>query len=76
MDLKRVALGLHRGSRAMAERFLKEALTRKAEIDTKDVPPYINNLLSQLEVKKLDDKFAEDALMYSTLFQNFATKTL
>lgn len=75
MDLNRVAIGLHRGSKAMAKRFLKEVLARKSEIDIKSVPPYIRTILSNLDTtKKLDDKFADDALMYSTLFQNYALK--
>lgn len=66
-DLKRVALGLHRGSNAMAQRFLEEALKRKKEVDMKNVAPYIKKLLNNLD-KKID---ADDALMYSTLIQNY-----
>lgn len=66
-DLKRVALGLHRGSNTMAERFLVEALKRRDELDTDEIAPYINNLLNNLN-KKID---ADDALMYSTLIQNY-----
>jgi len=75
MDLDRVAVGLHRGSYKMAERFTEEALKRKREIDLTAVKPYIKNLLEKMEVDlKSEDKGkkAEDALMYSTLFQNAA----
>lgn len=66
-DLKRVALGLHRGSNTMAQRFLDEALKRKKEIKIKDVAPYIKNLLN-----KIDETInAEEALMFSTLIQNY-----
>ncbi len=75
MDLDRVSIALHRNSYAVAERFTKEALARKQEIDTKTMKPYIGKLLKRLEqaLRSEDkDKKAEDALMYSTLFQNAA----
>lgn len=73
MDLKRVAIGYHRGSTQMADRFLEEALQRKNEVDTNDIKPYIKKLLDNLDgfrFEKDKGKLAEDALMYSTLFQN------
>lgn len=72
MDLKRVALAYHRGSMIVAERFHEEALERKKEIDTKELKPYLQKLLNSIEKIKDEkqDKAAEDALMYSTLFQN------
>lgn len=66
-DLKRVAVGLHRGSNAMAHRFLEEALRRKGEVEMTKVDPYIKNLLNNLSEKIS----ADDALMYSTLIQNY-----
>ena len=77
LDLRRVALGYHRHSKEMAERFFDEALKRKEEIDKSQVKPYINNLLLKLESLKLekrDEDKAENALMYSTLFQNAAVQ--
>lgn len=79
MDLKRVALGYHRGSITMANRFLQEALKRKNEIDPATVKPYVAKLLIKLDdlVKEKDAvRIAEDALMYSTLFQNASFHTL
>ncbi len=75
MDLKRAALGYFRGSNLMAERFLEEALKRKNEIDIDELKPYLVKYLNKIEnVKKENsDKAAEDALLYSTLFQNAAT---
>ncbi len=72
MDLKRVALGYHRGSDAMAERFFEEALLRRNELDLETVRPYLVKILQNLEnIKKQNkEKSAEDALLYSTLFQN------
>jgi hypothetical protein len=72
MDLKRVALGLHRGSNLMAERFFKEALKRRDEVDLKTVKPYLVKLLKELEniKKETNARKAEDALLYSTIFQN------
>ncbi|HKC14945.1 MAG TPA: hypothetical protein VKC89_03240 [Patescibacteria group bacterium] len=66
LDLKRAALGLNRGSNQMANRFFEEALKRRDEIDSKTVKPYIARFLKNLE--KIKDK--EDALLYSTIFQN------
>lgn len=77
MDLKRVALGLHRNSDLMAKRFSTEAIKRSKEVDMKNIKPYIQKLLKGLEPllsNKDKQKVAEDALMYSTLLQNSVTK--
>jgi hypothetical protein len=76
MDLKRVALGLQRGSFGMAKRFKVEALQREAELDTGPVSPYLRLLLdkSKAVLESDDERVAEDALMYSVLFQNLAQK--
>ncbi len=66
-DLKRVALGLHRGSNVMAKRFLDESLKRRDEVEMHLVSPYIQRILSYLD-SNID---AEKALMYSTLIQNY-----
>lgn len=79
MDLKRVALGYHRGSNTMALRFASEALNRKKEIDSTLVKPYIKRLLQSLEdeLNHTDKKrVAENSLMISTLFQNYCTSYL
>lgn len=71
MDLKRVALGYHRGSYQMAERFLEEALKRKKEVDDKNLKPYLRKSLSQIKnLKEKNERTPEDALMYSTIFLN------
>ena len=67
-DLKRVALGLHRGSNNMAEKFLTEALKRKSEVEITKVSPYIKNILVRLN-RNIDP---DNALMFSTLIQNYA----
>ncbi len=75
-DLKRVALGLHRGSFTMADRFSKEALKRRQELKMDELKPYMKTLLNKLDaslVGKQNEKKAEDALMYSTLIQNYTT---
>lgn len=77
MDLKRVALGYYRGSEKMAVRFSQEARTRKKELENADIKPYLQKLLYKLEnmfEEKDHKKLAEDALMYSVLFQNAAVK--
>lgn len=78
MDLNRVALGLHRDSKIMAERFFQEAVERKSEVDLNSVPLYIRKILVNLERQRgsLDKQFAEDALMYSILLENFTLKRL
>ena len=69
-DLKRVAMGKHRGSNSMADRFLEEALKRKQELEMGNVAPYVKKLL-----KRIDREInSEDALMYSILIQNYAQK--
>ena len=71
-DLKRVAIGKQRGSNIMADRFLQEALKRKNEVEMKTVATYIKKLLNNLN----RDTSAEDALMYSTLIQNYAQQKI
>ena len=76
MDLERVAMGYQRGSIKMAEKFLEEALRRKEELDHLEVKPYVKNLLEKfIKIKSENEitKKAEDALMYSILFQNAST---
>lgn len=79
MDLKRVALGLHRGSLTMADRFTKEAKIRIQETQTDLLAPYMKNILKNLDQVLLDtdnDRKAENALMYSTLIQNYTLKNI
>lgn len=77
LDLKRVSLSYSRGSINTAQRFSEEALKRKAEVVNFEVKPYIRKFLDSLpEVLAQVDKgkLAEDALMYSTIFQNYVLK--
>ena len=77
MDLLRVALGYHKGSIKMAERFSEEAQKRIAEIEKSKVKPYFAKILNSLpsELSKKDRlEIAENALMYSTLCRNYAKK--
>ncbi len=75
MDLKRVALGYFRGSTEMADKFFIEALKRREEIDGNTLKPYLRKLLHDMESisKNEGKKAADEALFYSTLFQNAAT---
>lgn len=79
MDLKRVALGYHRGSLFMAKRFSEEALKRKQEINEDTIKPYMKIILHKLD-SMLDNediqKIAEDSLMTSTLLQNYTQRYL
>lgn len=77
MDLKRVALSFHSGSEKTAQRFVLEALKRNEEI--RKAPPYLTKIIKALPQtlsQKDKQKLAEDALMYSTIFQNYVTKNL
>lgn len=76
MDLLRVALGLHRGSFKMAERFKEEALKRQNELDLQFAPTYLQKLFikSKYILEEDNPDNAEDFLMYSILFQNAARK--
>ena len=74
LDLQRVATGYHGGSPRMAERFYKEVLMRIHELDSRSVKPYLRkHLRSIIELEKQPNiqKKAEDALMYSTIVQNY-----
>lgn len=75
MDLKRVALGYFRGSTPTVEMFFLEALKRRDEIDCKSLKPYLIKFLNKIEGLKKEEKekAAEDALLYSTIFQNAST---
>lgn len=76
MDLKRVALGLHRGSSAMGVRFMQEAQKRKSEVDPSAMPAYMQSILEKVGhiLQNQTDRTAEDALMYGTLLQNYTLK--
>lgn len=79
MDVKRVALGLHRGSYKMAETFLREVRKRRAEVDKELPDPYLRRLLAKIDRWITEEdaaKKSEDALMYSTLLQNYVQKKL
>lgn len=73
MDLKRIALGLHRKSLAMAQRFKKEAVKREKELEETELDNYLKILIKKTKavLQRNDEKVAEDALMYSTLLQNY-----
>ena len=76
MDLKRVALGLYRKSFNMAERFKEEALKREQELEDFPLDDHIAKLTKYTKrvLSGNSDRTAEDALMLSTLFQNYAQK--
>ncbi len=75
LDLKRVAIGYYRGSTVMSERFFEEALKRRDELDNSNLKPYLVKFLKNMEnlKNKRNDRAAEDALLYSTIFQNAST---
>lgn len=76
LDLKRVALGLQRGSVAMANRFKEEALQREAELEQQELSEYLQRLVadSKKVLQSTEPGTHEDALMYSVLFQNYVQK--
>lgn len=78
MDLKRVSLGLQRGSLAMANRFKEEALKREEELENQELNNYLQKLVKNCKKMLLsnEERVVEDALMYSTLFQNYSQKKI
>lgn len=78
MDLKRVSLGYQRNSLKMADRFYEEALKRSNEVDTQVIKSYLKKILTNIKTLKNSppDKISEDALMYSTLIQNYVQTNL
>lgn len=68
-DLKRVAMGLHRGSQTTVEKFTQEALRRKLEIDISALDVYMQKLVPKLDSAVCN---SDDALMFSTIFQNYS----
>lgn len=77
LDLRRVAQGYYRGSKAVAIRFAQEARLRKKELQDANLKPYLQKLLLKMDsmLKEKDiKKLAENALMYSILFQNATAK--
>lgn len=78
MDLKRVALSLYRGSYKSASIFKSEALKRSSELEKLEIENYVKKLISEMKNSLADnnERTAEDALMYSTLFQNFAFRKM
>jgi hypothetical protein len=73
MDLKRVALGLHRKSYTVAERFFIEAMKRRKEIHVNELQPYMQTIIKRVDLlsELTNERKAEDALMYSTRIQNY-----
>jgi hypothetical protein len=79
MDLKRSALGRYRGSNLMAQKFTAEALKKLQTVPLSDVPTYMKTLIQRIITsmnEKKDLHFADDALMYSTLIQNYCMTQL
>lgn len=75
MDLKRIALAFYNGSNETGERFIIEANKRINEIDTTTVKSYLIDCIKRLKIifNRSDKLYlAEDALMYSQIFQNYA----
>ena len=78
MDLRRVALGLHRGSYTMAKRFKDEVEKREKELQGHQLNSYLKKLIKKTKesLHEKNDRIAEDLLMYSILLQNYTRKHL
>lgn len=68
MDLLRAALGRHRNSHQMADRFVLESHKWIAQLNEFHDLPILDRLKTVLTQKS--DRQAEDLLMYSTLIHN------
>lgn len=74
LDLKRVALGLHRGSIKMADRFESESRQRQQEalsIGIDDSLQRIFNIWHKVNQDKVIERKAENILMISVLLDNY-----
>lgn len=74
MDLKRIALGQHRNSVKLSDKFSRESLIRINEVDRRNLKPYMQRILVLVknDLEKTDGlQKAENCLMYSTLIQNY-----
>lgn len=78
MDLKRISIGFYRGSNIMAEKFKEEALKRSQELDIQSSSGYLQKLIRAIRSTLMSNKerISEDALMYSTLLQNYALQKM
>jgi len=76
MDLKRVALGYYRNSSSMGDRFYQEALKRKEEVDVSQIKPYMKKVFEKIDLiaGMSNEEIAENALLLSTLVQNYAIR--
>ncbi|KKR72819.1 MAG: hypothetical protein UU81_C0006G0010 [Microgenomates group bacterium GW2011_GWC1_41_8] len=77
LDLQRAAIGYYQGSDKIAARFYGEAIERINELDNQSIKPYLRkHIQSVINLKNQKDirKKAEDALMYSTIVQNYCLK--
>lgn len=79
MDLYRVAIGLHRNSHKMAQRFSDEARALCLEIKQSEIRPYFVKVLGKIQnilSGPFGNRTAEDILMYSIICKNYARKYL
>lgn len=77
MDLKRMAIGYHRGSIQMGDLFYGEARKCIGQLEYSSLKPYMQKKIDEiLELSHEADKNkkAELALMYSTIVQNYCLK--
>lgn len=77
MDLKRVSLASFNGSYQTANRFADECNKRVQEVDTKQIKQYLRNVLTKVPlILKDKERITDDALMYSTIIQNYVVHYL
>ena len=78
-DLYRVGESCHSRSMKTADIFMIEAQKRIGELKNATIKQYLRDHLTHIKmlpnVKNIDKK-AEDALMYSTIIQNYCLKYL
>ena len=73
MDLLRVALGIHRGSKGMVKSFRGEAVKRIGELEKFKLSGYLKKLLdsSKNELTSNSKEVKDNFLMYSVLLRNY-----
>lgn len=79
VDLKRIALAYHSNSLTTGKKFISEVLNAKKYINSDTIEPYMEKILLKLDTVLINDnniELAEDALMYSTILQNYYVSRL
>ena len=79
VDLKRVANAYHTNSITTGNRFIREIIETKKQINKSELDSYMKKTLEKLYkalTSTKHEEVAEDALMYSMILQNYYVSRL